>query len=143
MVNIILHSLVRPALHYGVWPRKNHLYCIYTQGQICYFDATDPNEWSLVGFLKWRLQLPDFSNKKMEHGTFSYLVKTIANRDGRNRKEAQKLLQNLKVTIAHFMLFTLNSVDRPRGVRFRSLLRTHCQPGVAHSDNLELVAVSW
>lgn len=110
--------------------RKNSLF-IYIQGKTDYFDTTDPNKWSLVGFLKWRIQFPDFSDKKFEHNSFTQLLKTIANGDGRNRKEAQKLLKNLEVRfliLIFFNLFTLSSVDRPRGVRFKSLLRTHCQP---------------
>ncbi|CAG8791666.1 6474_t:CDS:2, partial [Dentiscutata erythropus] len=43
-----------------------------------YFNKTHPNNWSLLGYLEWRANFADFSNKVREHSIFFDLVKKIS-----------------------------------------------------------------
>ncbi|CAG8611577.1 12498_t:CDS:2 [Dentiscutata heterogama] len=43
-----------------------------------YFNKTHPNNWSLLGYLEWRANFADFSNKVREHSVFFDLVKKIS-----------------------------------------------------------------
>ena len=66
-----------------------------------YFHETDPLKWSLIDFLKWRLEASDFLSKDKEHGTFKYSVEKSANiwKDEINVQKAQEILDNWKVSI--------------------------------------------
>ncbi|CAG8602182.1 3322_t:CDS:10 [Diversispora eburnea] len=43
-----------------------------------YFKKTDPSQWSLIGFLKWRAQFPDFSVASIEHSAWKKFLEDIA-----------------------------------------------------------------
>ncbi|KAF0434226.1 c2h2-type zinc finger transcription factor [Gigaspora margarita] len=64
-----------------------------------YFQEFDPHVWSLISFLNWRSEAPDFSLKpKLEHGTFKFEILRIANRDKNEirAQKAQDMLDNWK-----------------------------------------------
>ncbi|KAF0477867.1 hypothetical protein F8M41_024177 [Gigaspora margarita] len=56
-----------------------------------YFNKTHPNNWSLLGYLEWRANFADFSNKLREHSIFFDLIKKIS-AEGGARGEMAKLI---------------------------------------------------
>ena len=78
-----------------------------TQEEMEYFNTRDASEWSLLGFLEWRSQFSDFSNKTAEHGVFYSLVKKIINEGGNKSEAARKAITNLRVRISLFFCYTV------------------------------------
>ena len=62
-----------------------------------YFNQTQPKDWSLLGYLKWRLNFADFSNKLYEHSVFFDLVKKISNESGARGEMAKSIWKDFKV----------------------------------------------
>ncbi|CAG8596304.1 13190_t:CDS:2, partial [Acaulospora morrowiae] len=61
-----------------------------------YFDKTDTSNWSLLGYLRWRLNFSDFSNKLHEHRVFFDLVKDICDEGGERGERANSIWRDFK-----------------------------------------------
>ncbi|RHZ83614.1 hypothetical protein Glove_89g46 [Diversispora epigaea] len=62
-----------------------------------YFKKTDPSQWSLISFLRWRSQFSDFSSASIEHSAWKKLLEDISNnvRDSASQR-AKKLALSFK-----------------------------------------------
>ncbi len=65
-----------------------------------YFNQTDPKHWSLLGYLQWRSNFADFSNKMYEHSVFIDIIRKISCQDGEKGKMAKLILKDWQVVIS-------------------------------------------
>ncbi len=68
-----------------------------------YFNQTDPKYWSLSGYLQWRFNFADFSNRTYEYSVFIDIIRKISCQDGEEEEEgkmANLILKDWQVVIS-------------------------------------------
>ncbi|CAG8449372.1 204_t:CDS:2 [Scutellospora calospora] len=61
-----------------------------------YFNQTDPECWSLLGYLHWRSNFVDFASKTYEHSVFIDIIRKISCQVGVKGEIARLILRDLK-----------------------------------------------